>query len=84
MRTARQLNNVYTDTYTRTYTDTDSKYYSYESKYYSVRQDPGKAYKARLHNKYYSVHQDPGKEYKAKLHKNTASTSFVTSMAELS
>ena len=38
MRTARQLNNLHTDTYTRTYTDTDHKYYS-------VCQDSGKAYK---------------------------------------
>ena len=74
MRTSHQPNNVYTDIYTRTYTDsdTDNKYYSCESKYYSVRHDPGKAYKAKPHDrKYYSVRQEPGKTYKSKLHKNT-------------
>ena len=44
MQTARQLTKVYMNTYMRTDTDTDSKYDSY----YSVRQDPGKAYKSKL------------------------------------
>ena len=44
MRTTRQLTNVHMDAYMRTYTDTDSKYYSY----YSVRQDPGNAYNSKL------------------------------------
>ena len=54
--------NQYMDTYMRTYTDTDSKYF-HIILYAKIR---GR----RTNLNHESVSQDPGKAYKSKLHKN--------------